>query len=73
MRLAGPVWMGNNCSQAVAQCVPKALLVQDVTPVTHAKAVKNETELQGMRLVCHGENLAGPNFVALGIVMYAMP
>jgi len=50
--LRGPVWVGPTYSYAVAQALENAELLEDVTPVCTAKAVKNGVELDGMR-GCH--------------------
>lgn len=50
--LSCPVWVGPAYSYAVKQALQNAELLEDNTPVCTAKAIKNPTELEGMRQ-CH--------------------
>eukprot|EP00040_Diaphanoeca_grandis_P036975 m.238840 g.238840 ORF g.238840 m.238840 type:complete len:609 (-) comp33730_c0_seq12:94-1920(-) len=46
------VWVGPSYSQAVADALTSCKLCEDVSPICHAKSIKNDIELQGMK-ACH--------------------
>eukprot|EP00052_Salpingoeca_macrocollata_P021312 m.182224 g.182224 ORF g.182224 m.182224 type:complete len:650 (-) comp21500_c0_seq2:105-2054(-) len=52
---SGRFWVGERCSRAVAQLLPAEKLHTTVSEITHAKAIKNAVELQGMRN-CHARD-----------------
>lgn len=46
---SGFVWLSNSCNHALIALVPEKFLLTKLTPVASLKAVKNPTELKGMR------------------------
>lgn len=48
-QVEGKFWISPKCSVALTQCVEKNRLFAQTSPVAVMKAVKNDTEIQGMR------------------------
>ena len=46
------VWLSKGCSQGLANLVPSAQRIMELSPVALLKAVKNPTELEGFKQ-CH--------------------
>lgn len=49
----GKVWVSNHSSQAIMQLVPKDKRLSKLSPIAIMKAIKNNTEIQGMNNRCH--------------------
>lgn len=46
---SGKIWISEQSSHSLVQVVPKSQLRSSASPIQVLKAVKNETEIQGMR------------------------
>ncbi|EGD75715.1 hypothetical protein PTSG_07832 [Salpingoeca rosetta] len=48
----GDIWVGDKCTEALWRLIPRNKACVKMTPTNELKAIKNDTELQGMRN-CH--------------------